>query len=88
MNPTKIKEVHPHQNDKPRQKKFILTDITYLNEGYNAKTPSKTKNDATKKQCLKVHMEPDNSSLAVIIKKEINLYRLSQILTCYMLITG
>ena len=43
VNPTLIQGVHPHPNDKPRQPKSRLTDITYLNKGYNAKTPPTTK---------------------------------------------
>ena len=43
VKPTPIQGVHPHPNDKPRQPNYRLTDITYLNKGYNAKTPPTTK---------------------------------------------
>ena len=70
MNPT-IQPMHPHPNDKPRQKKSRLTDITYVNKGYNAKSPPNTKSmTQQKEQYLKVHIEPQNPSLAVIIKKK------------------
>ena len=43
VNPTRIQGVHPHLNDKPRQPEFRLTNIMYLNKGYNANTPPTTK---------------------------------------------
>ena len=63
--------MHPHPNEKPRQKKIRLTDITYVNKGYNTKIPPQTKSMSQRKeQYLKVHIEPQNSSLEVIIKKK------------------
>ena len=43
FNPQPIQGVAPHPNDKPRQPSSRLTNITYLNKGYNATTPARTK---------------------------------------------
>ena len=89
MNPKKIQAIHLHLNDKPRQEKSRLTDITYSNKGYNAKTPPKTKSlQQQKEKYLKVHIEPEKSILSNNYKKEINPYRLGQIFICYMFITS
>ena len=50
VNLTKIQAVHSHLNGKPQQKKSRLTDITYLNKGYNANpSPLKQKKRRNKK---------------------------------------
>ena len=69
INPTPIQGVHPDLSDKPRQPKYRLTGITYLNKGYNAKKTTTKKQTQLEEQYLKVHKETDNPSLAVIIKR-------------------
>ena len=67
----KLNKLPSHPNDFPRQPTSRLTDITYVNKGYNARRPSTPENSQPQVvDFIKAHIEPSNPSLSVIIRKK------------------
>ena len=68
---TIFNKISPHPNDFPRQPTSRITDITYVNKGYNARRPSAPESSQPQVvDFIKAHIEPSNPSLSVIIKKK------------------
>ena len=70
-NKEKLNKLPSHPNDFPRQPTSRLTDITYVNKGYNGRRPSTPENAQPQVvDFIKAHIEPSNPSLSVIIMKK------------------